>query len=171
MAKTLESLIGCTVRDAAGAEIGHVEGFYLDNESGIATWAAVSTGMGGEQALAPLEGAEYQPVDNSLRVRVDREQVRGAPHLEHDGQLEPQDERELITYYRGGQRRGVATTKAQRIRRRADEPLTRGRTGAEDLPIADERLVIEGEQITRGAPRTEYVETERVWLEENDGRA
>ncbi|MGX1804551.1 PRC-barrel domain-containing protein [Nocardia sp. NPDC055321] len=168
MAKTLESLIGCTARDAAGAEIGPVEGFYIDNESGTATWAAIGTGMGGEQALAPLEGAEYQPADNSLRVRADREQVRAAPHLEHDGMLEPQDEQALITYYRGGQRRGVATSQAQRVRDE-DTPLTYGHAGAESLPITEERLVADAER--ERARSAGHIEATEVWIDDNDRRA
>ncbi|WP_067686349.1 PRC-barrel domain-containing protein [Nocardia jejuensis] len=160
MAKTLESLIGCTVRDISGAEIGQVEGFYIDNESGTATWAAVSVTMAGDQALTPLAGAQYQPEDNSLRVRVDRDQVRGAPYVEHDGRLEPQAERDLLTYYDSGQRRGNAMTVDPRIRNAADEPMTYGRAGAESL------LNSEREPFVPGTARTERIANERGGTDE-----
>ncbi|WP_405494094.1 PRC-barrel domain-containing protein [Nocardia sp. NBC_00511] len=152
---TLESLIGCVVRDAAGAEIGRVENFYVDDESGDPTWASVSTGAGGGRSLMPLTGAQYRAEDNSLSVRVDRDQVRTAPHLEHDGHLDPQAEQQLLAYYSSGQRTHSEAMGDRRIQQAADAPMTYGHGESEGLLISEERLVA-------GTVRKERIETERL---------
>ncbi|MFF2554741.1 YsnF/AvaK domain-containing protein [Nocardia sp. NPDC058058] len=154
MAKTtLESLIGSTARDAAGVEIGRIKSFFLDDESGAPTWAAVSMGRGEQAALAPLAGAEYRPEDNSVRLRVNREMVSTAPHLDHDGRIDPQAEQQLIAHYGGGQRRGAASVAGTRIQPAMDEPMTHGYGDAESLLRSEERLVVNTDREEVGTAR------------------
>ncbi|MFB7720097.1 PRC and DUF2382 domain-containing protein [Nocardia sp. NPDC056100] len=154
MAKTtLEALIGSTARDEAGAEIGRIKSFFLDDESGTPTWAAVSMGGGQQACLAPLAGAEYRPEDNSVRLRVDREMVSTAPHLDHDGRIDAQAEQQLLAHYRGGQRRGAASVAGTRIQPAMDEPMTHGYGDAESLLRSEERLVANTDREEVGTAR------------------
>lgn len=150
---TLDSLIGCTLRDSAGAEIGRVESFYVDDETGAPTWAAVADDGPGGHTLTPLAGAEYRPEDNSLCVSVDRELVRSAPHLDHGGRLDPEAERELLAHYGGGQRRGMTATGRQRVQPGPDEPMTYGRADAESMLRSEERMVVGTEREEVGSAR------------------
>lgn len=99
MAQHVEDLIGDAVYDMGGAKIGKVKRVYVDNSSGAPTWAAVSTGMFSEDSLVPLAGAQVREGSHELQVRVDKDAVRSAPHLAHDGLITQESEDELFVHY------------------------------------------------------------------------
>ncbi|MBL1076479.1 PRC and DUF2382 domain-containing protein [Nocardia sp. 2] len=155
---TMESLIGATVYDSAGEPIGRVENFYLDNQTGAPTWVAMMDATGDGPTLIPLDGAGYRTEDMSLRVPYAEKQIRTAPHLEHDGRIDPRAEQELMAYYSSGQRRSIpmgATNAAarQRIRPGAEEPMTYGGDQGAGLTRSEERLVVGTDREETGTAR------------------
>lgn len=100
MAQQVERLIGDTVYDAGGDKIGKVKRVYVDNMSGQPTWAAVSTGLFSEDSLVPLSGASIRgDKADELQVRVRKDAVQSAPHLEREGLITPEAEDELFVHY------------------------------------------------------------------------
>lgn len=159
---TLESLIGCTAYDRLGRAIGQVEQFYVDNVSEEPTWAVVAAGTTGEHSLVPLTGAQYRAADRVLQVPVDNERVRSAPHVEHHGRIDPDDEQLLLEYYSVGRRStGRQAGSAQRIQPGPDEPMTTGYPD-DSMLRSEERLVVGTEREEVGTARLhKYVDTER----------
>ncbi|MET9486124.1 PRC-barrel domain-containing protein [Nocardia sp. NPDC006630] len=157
MAKTtLDSLIGCTMYDTAGEQIGRVENFYVDDDSGEPTWAVVSTGMFGEHSLVPLMGAEYRAADTTLRVPAMKSQVDSAPHLDHDGRIEPRAEQELLAHYGADRRRAGADPAGRgRIQPGPDAPMTTGRSDPNAVLREQERLMRGHEQEVSDTVRTD----------------
>ncbi|WP_330229551.1 PRC-barrel domain-containing protein [Nocardia sp. NBC_00508] len=99
MTEMLEMLIGSSVYDPGGAKIGKVKRVYVDNNSGSPTWVAVSTGLFSADALVPLAGAEHRADSGILQVQVEKDAVKTAPQLDHNGQISPQAEQELFDHY------------------------------------------------------------------------
>ncbi|MFR9751783.1 PRC-barrel domain-containing protein [Nocardia sp. 004] len=99
MTEMLEMLIGSSVYDPGGAKIGKVKRVYVDNNSGLPTWVAVSTGLFSPDALVPLAGAEHRTDSATLQVKVAKDAVKTAPQLDRAGQISPQAEQELFDHY------------------------------------------------------------------------
>ncbi|WP_433656539.1 DUF2382 domain-containing protein [Nocardia sp. CA-128927] len=99
MTGMLEELIGSAVYSPEGDKIGKVKRIYVDNTSGAPTWVSVTTGMFSGDSLVPLAGAQLRHDPEALQVRVEKEEVKTAPHLEHDGLISPEAERELFDHY------------------------------------------------------------------------
>ncbi|MFI5718458.1 PRC-barrel domain-containing protein [Nocardia sp. NPDC051750] len=99
MAQHVEDLIGDAVYDVGGDKIGKVKRVYVDNASGAPTWASVSTGFFRDDSLVPLAGAQLYQDTGELQVRVHKDAVKAAPHLEHDGLISRESEDELFVHY------------------------------------------------------------------------
>ncbi|MCU1642422.1 MAG: hypothetical protein JWN03_2697 [Nocardia sp.] len=157
MAKTtLDSLIGCMMYDNAGEQVGRIENFYMDDDSGAPTWAVVATGMFGEHALVPLADAEYRAADNTLRVRAAKAQVDSAPQLEHDGRIDPRAEQELLAHYGADRRRAAADNAGRsRIQPGSDAPMTHGPGDPNAVLREQERLMMGNEHTVADTVRTE----------------
>jgi len=90
---------GLKAVDADGDKIGTIEGLYLDRHTGEPAWATVKTGLFGmKSSFVPIHDAE-QIDDDHVRVPVDKEQVKDAPKITADGDLDPEQERRLYEYY------------------------------------------------------------------------
>jgi sporulation protein YlmC with PRC-barrel domain len=100
--KTLEDVQtwrGRKVVDADGDKIGTVEEVWLDRQTGEPEWATVKTGLFGlRSSFVPIRDAR-QEGDGSIRVTVDKEQVKHAPHVDADEALSAEDERRLYEHY------------------------------------------------------------------------
>jgi uncharacterized protein (TIGR02271 family) len=80
-----------------GEKIGSVKEIYEDERTGKPEWALVTTGLFGSRShFVPLAGAE--PSGEQVRVRVSKDQVKGAPSIS-EGELSEQEERQLFEYY------------------------------------------------------------------------
>ncbi|TCK00986.1 DUF2382 domain-containing protein [Nocardia alba] len=162
---TLESLIGAAAYDERGDKIGKVKQIYLDNHSGEPTWAAVSTGFFSHDSLVPLAGAEHLVDDDSIRLRVDKELVKSAPH--HDGsRISAQAEQELFRHYHVDPRAsGWNTEGSPRIRPGDDSPMTQGNRAFADqsdtVRYGDDSMVRSEEQL-RVDTESEEVGTARL---------
>jgi uncharacterized protein (TIGR02271 family) len=89
---------GANVVGQDGDKIGTVQDIYLDDQTNEPEWALVSAGtIGGRGNFVPLSDATME--GNELRVPYTKDKVQGAPSVDPDGQLSPQEERELYEYY------------------------------------------------------------------------
>ena len=151
--QNVEELMGATVQDSSGDKIGKVGQIYLDDQSGQATWAAVSTGLfGTKESFVPLEQATFS--NGRLSVPVTKDQVQDAPQVEGDGHLEPGEEAELYRYY------GLSQGTDVGHEAHGDEPSG---TAGHDVsgPNTDEAMTRSEERLDVG---TEQVETGRAKL-------
>jgi uncharacterized protein (TIGR02271 family) len=81
-----------------GSKIGAIGQVYLDDQTGDPSWVTAKTGLfGTSQSFVTLEGASLQGRD--IQVAFDEHKVKGAPRVDDDGALSPQEEDELYTYY------------------------------------------------------------------------
>ncbi|OLT10715.1 hypothetical protein BJF78_05280 [Pseudonocardia sp. CNS-139] len=91
-------LEGTDVRGADGTKLGNVEAVYYDNETDLAEWVSVRSGVfGSRMSIVPLRTAEYD--GRELRVPYDRAKLRAAPGHDVPGELSPGDEEALIRHY------------------------------------------------------------------------
>ena len=89
---------GAALLDADGQKVGTIEDIYLDQETDAPEWAATKTGFfGSKLTFVPLRDASFEGSD--LRVPYDKEQIKGAPAMDADGELSQQEEAELYRYY------------------------------------------------------------------------
>jgi hypothetical protein len=97
-----------------GSKIGSIGQVYLDDETGNPSWVTAKTGLfGTSQSFVPLEGASLQ--GRNIQVAYDEHKVKGAPRVDDDGALSPQEEDELYGYYGlGSQGTGVSGTTTDR---------------------------------------------------------
>jgi sporulation protein YlmC with PRC-barrel domain len=150
---------GRTVVDRDGEKIGKLNEIYLDRETNTPEWALVNTGLlGKKSSFVPLKGAAAAGED--VRVAYAKDQVRGAPSIDPDGELSQQEEAELYRHYgleysEAGSGSGLpeGTTAA-----------TGGRPGGGDAMTRSEEEVRVGTvERERGRARLKkYVETEDV---------
>ena len=81
-----------------GSKIGAIGQVYLDDQTGDPSWVTAKTGLfGTSQSFVTLEGASLQGRD--IQVAYDEHKVKGAPRVDDDGALSPQEEDELYSYY------------------------------------------------------------------------
>jgi uncharacterized protein (TIGR02271 family) len=81
-----------------GSKIGAIGQVYLDDQTGDPSWVTAKTGLfGTSQSFVTLEGATLEGRD--IRVAFDEHKVKGAPRVDDDGALSPQEEDELYSYY------------------------------------------------------------------------
>jgi len=86
------------VVDRESATVGTIETFYLDQASGLPTWALVHTGwLGDRRCFVPLAAAVE--VDGEIRLPYTKAQIREAPAVASDGELGADDELALVGHY------------------------------------------------------------------------
>ncbi|WP_448622089.1 DUF2382 domain-containing protein [Geodermatophilus sp. URMC 65] len=107
--EAISRVIGKDVYDQSGDKIGSASEVYLDDESGQPEWVTVRTGLfGTKESFVPLRDADL--TDDGVRVPVSKAQVKGAPKIDTDGHLSPQEEQELYRYYGLGSGQGTTDT-------------------------------------------------------------
>ncbi len=95
---TLERLDGQPVIGSDGSKIGTVEDIYFDQDTREPEWALVKTGMfGSKTTFVPITNATVE--GDELRVPFSKDQVKGAPNLEDDGELSQDEEAMLAQHY------------------------------------------------------------------------
>jgi len=98
MVDLLDKVIGSTIFGPGHEKIGRVKDIYLDTDTGVPTWATVSTGWFSENSLVPLAGASIDE-DQSIQVPVDKETVKSAPHLDTGDEITADQQQELLRHY------------------------------------------------------------------------
>jgi uncharacterized protein (TIGR02271 family) len=132
--------------DVNGDKIGEITDIYYDDETGRPEWVAVNTGLfGTKHSFVPIHGSSvYRADDDSedLQIAFDKEMVKGAPRFDDDEHLDPDQERELWSYYgydyaSGGKDFGYGKAYAKP---RADKDYEAAVTRSEEeLRVAKER--------------------------------
>jgi Domain of unknown function (DUF2382)/PRC-barrel domain len=86
------------VVDRDAATVGTIASFYLDQASGLPTWALVRGGwLGDRHSFVPL--AHAVEVDGEVRLPYTKAQVNDAPHIDPDSELSADDELALSGHY------------------------------------------------------------------------
>jgi uncharacterized protein (TIGR02271 family) len=89
---------GATVLDRDGDKIGKLDEIYLDQETGRPEWALVNTGLfATRSSFVPLSGAAQQGDD--VTVNWQKSQVKDAPNVDPDGELNHEEEAALYQHY------------------------------------------------------------------------
>src|SRR3954447_24815679 len=111
-------LQGRTVYGSDGEKIGKIADLYDDDSGGAPVFATVHTGMfGSNTTFVPMTQAELR--DNDVVVPYTKEHVKGAPSIQADAEVSPQEEQEIFAYYglggsqSGGQQTGGQQTGGQ----------------------------------------------------------
>jgi hypothetical protein len=87
---------GRVVLDRTGDKLGPVLDVFYDAENDEPGWVLIGTAAAGAHLVPASEAIED---GNELRVPYDRAVVEGAPAMDPDGRLWPQEEAELYANY------------------------------------------------------------------------
>jgi sporulation protein YlmC with PRC-barrel domain len=87
---------GKAVLDRDGHKIGSIGQLYVDDRNNAPAWATVRNNDG--ENFFPVSMAHVQGDD--IIVDMPEDEVKQAPHIEADEQLNMQEEQELFEYYR-----------------------------------------------------------------------
>ena len=156
---TVRTWEGRTLLDRDGTRIGSIDAIYLDDQTGQAEWALVTTGLFGTKAsFVPL--AQATQTDDDVRVPYDKQLVKDAPRVDPDGQLSEAEERQLWRHY------GLDYDRPTRRRatgRAAGGRATSGPRTDAAMTRSEEELRVGTTQRERGRVRLrKYVTTEQV---------
>jgi hypothetical protein len=89
---------GKNLVDSDGDRIGKLEDVYVDTETEQPMFGSVKEGFIGKHlTFVPLVGATASP--DGLRVSVSKAEVKDAPNIAQDGELDAADESDLYGYY------------------------------------------------------------------------
>jgi stress response protein YsnF len=96
--ETRERWRDMVVVDRESATVGTITVFFLDQVSGLPTWALVHTGwLGDRQTFVPL--ADAVEADGEIRLPYTRTQVNEAPQVDPGSELSADDELALSGHY------------------------------------------------------------------------
>lgn len=125
------------VLDNDGDKIGSIGQVYLDDTTGEPSWVTVKTGLfGTSESFVPLDNARVNGED--IVVAFEKETVKGAPRVDADNNLSPEEEDNLYSYYQVGGTT-TATTGVDTDRSHIDE--TSAVAGTYDNDIVDNDIV------------------------------
>jgi uncharacterized protein (TIGR02271 family) len=95
----VQRLLGRNAYDTDGNKVGKVGQVFLDDTTGRPDFATVNTGLfGTKESFVPLQDARLDGDD--LVVAVHKDQVKGAPNVDLDGDhLDPSEEQRLFAHY------------------------------------------------------------------------
>lgn len=100
------SLTGDNVRNSAGEDLGKIEDFVLDTETGEVSYAVLSfggfLGMGDKLFAVPLQAMRIDAEDKAMVLDTDKEKLKNAPGFDKDHWPQTGDadlHREIRSYY------------------------------------------------------------------------
>jgi uncharacterized protein (TIGR02271 family) len=152
---------GRDVVGSDGEKIGTVDEVYLDTASGEPEWLSINTGLFGlKSSFAPIQGA--QPEGGAVRIAYTKEQVKDAPSIEPDQELNDSEERTLWSHYGLDYDSGHSATDSGEDR----EPVGRDVSGPETdsaMTRSEEEVNVGTREREKGRARLrKYVVTEEV---------
>ncbi len=93
-----DDLFDADVFDMHGTRIGPVGQVYLDDQTKMATWITVKTGLFGlKETFTPLSRAIIER--GKVTIPYDAQLVKGAPRVDPDKHLDAAEEAELYAHY------------------------------------------------------------------------
>lgn len=140
-------LIGHRVLDNQGNSAGKIGEVYYDDQSDVAKWVTVRTGLfGTRESFVPLKGASQ--VDDDIQVPYDRQTIKDAPHFDVGQRISADEERQIFQHYDKA-RSGVPGQRESSEEMRADE--AGGRHAASGAETADAETGTSGAAPETGA--------------------
>lgn len=142
-------------RDVVGSDgekIGSLSQVYVDTATDAPEWAAVRTGLfGTKQSFVPI--TEATPEGESVRVPYTGDEVKNAPRIDPDGELNSDEEQTLYAHYgRSYEAQGAPAGRD-----------TSGPTTDDAMTRSEEELRVGTAQRERGRVRLrKYVVTEQA---------
>jgi hypothetical protein len=100
---------GGDVLTSDGDTIGAIAQIHIDEDSGEPAWVTVRTGLRASQSFIPLQGSRIE--GNNILVPYTKDQIRDAPRVAEDGNLDPEEEDRLYDHYGTGTAYTEATGK------------------------------------------------------------
>ncbi len=89
---------GKELLDRDDEKIGKLRDVYVDTDTDQPMFGSVKEGLVSKHlTFVPLAGATGSP--DGLRVSVSKKQIKDAPNIDQDGELEPARESELFEHY------------------------------------------------------------------------
>jgi hypothetical protein len=89
---------GDDLYDREGGKIGSIEEIYLDADTNEPAWAVVQMGLlGTKRTFVPLRDASDD--GGQLTVPYEKDTVKDAPQVDHDGAISRNEEAELLRHY------------------------------------------------------------------------
>jgi uncharacterized protein (TIGR02271 family) len=170
---------GRTVLDNSGERIGKLDEFFLDAETDLPAWGAVTSGLfGRRRSFVPLSDAEPAG-DDELQVPFDKDHVLAAPQADPDVELSPDEEEALHRHYglaystgdEAGDEGGALIRSEEEVDvRREARPRERVRLKkyvvtehvTKTVPVRREKLAVEREPVGDEPAREEPVGDEPV---------
>jgi uncharacterized protein (TIGR02271 family) len=145
---------GRDVVGSDGEKIGTLTQVYVDTTTDAPEWAAVSTGLfGTKQSFVPITDAA--PEGESVRVPHTKDEVKNAPRIDPDGELNSEEEQTLYAHYR---RSYEAPPQGEPVGRDTSGPTT-----DDAMTRSEEELRVGTAQRERGRVRLrKYVVTEQA---------
>ena len=155
-----------TAVDRDGQKVGKIDEIYLDQETGRPEWALVHTGLfGTKSSFVPLTGAH--PSGEDVQLAFAKDEVKGAPGIEPEGELSQEEEHTLYEHYGlgysearsdSGLPEGGGTAGREPVGRDTSGPTT-----DDAMTRSEEELRVGTADRERGRARlVKYVETEHV---------
>ena len=93
-----DAYVGRTAVDPQGDKIGSVGQVYVNDQSGIADWITIDTGLFGmKENFVPLQGSSFNGDD--LVLPFDKDVVRDAPDVDDASHLDATEQDGLYSYY------------------------------------------------------------------------
>jgi hypothetical protein len=91
-------LIGARVVGVEGEDVGPIEQVFAEDQSGMAAWVRVRTGIfGNKNRFIPL--ARVRRSKRGVKVPYTKQQIKNGPELAADGHLSAEQVTELALYY------------------------------------------------------------------------
>jgi uncharacterized protein (TIGR02271 family) len=146
---------GRNVVTSEGDKIGRLEEIYFDTGSGHPEWATVRTGLfGAQHTFVPLIEVDHH--HGEVVVPYTKDQVKGAPSVDPDGQLSRDEEDRLYDHY--GLARSQPSGQGEPVGQDVSGPTT-----DDAMTRSEEELRVGTAQRERGRARLrKYVVTEEV---------
>ena len=97
----IDKLIGMTI-GATDGEIGKVKDVYFDDHRWAVRYLVVETGSWLEERkvlISPISVETIDWITRTVKVRLNKEQVKGSPNFDTDKPISRQHEMEFLSYY------------------------------------------------------------------------
>lgn len=92
-----ESWIGWTLIDNEGRDVGVIKTIYFAEETGLAQWMAIDSGLEGRHCFVPL--ADATPTEDAVMTPYAKSQIDDAPAIVADEDLPDDQVLALYGYY------------------------------------------------------------------------
>ncbi|GAB3437625.1 hypothetical protein GCM10027570_00040 [Streptomonospora sediminis] len=91
-------LIGHRVLDSNGSSVGKIGQVYYDDNTDVAKWVTVRTGLfGTRESFVPLQGA--RSAEEAIQVPYDKQTIKNAPHFDVGQRISMEEERRIYEHY------------------------------------------------------------------------